>query len=279
MNIHRCQHIKVNGTQCGSPALKRNRFCFFHKRWHEQRIVISSAKARNCRPALDLPVLEDANSIQVSLMQVMRLLLVGQLDRKTAGMLLYALQIASSNLRHTNFDQTFKTRIVIDPSRVCETDLEGDPWNMEDLYDEQDEEDDEGGKQKDKEILDAHVEELQAAMRRKPAARNQPSAEALRSEILRTLTRPQLATPNRPAASPEPHSSELPVAAVPPALPIRRDIPAPAEREAEHPSKMLLRLARAAGIKPFNPPVTPEAGDFFSLPVARTNGRRLQAGS
>src|SRR5207342_3170496 len=87
----RCQHIKVNGTQCGSPALKRNRFCFFHKRWHEQRIVINSHKARKSRPSLDLPVLEDANSIQVGLMQVMRLLLNGQLDPKTAGLLLYAL--------------------------------------------------------------------------------------------------------------------------------------------------------------------------------------------
>jgi hypothetical protein len=28
---NRCQHIKINGTQCGSPALRRNRFCFFHK--------------------------------------------------------------------------------------------------------------------------------------------------------------------------------------------------------------------------------------------------------
>jgi hypothetical protein len=26
----RCQHIKVNGTQCGSPALRRHKFCFFH---------------------------------------------------------------------------------------------------------------------------------------------------------------------------------------------------------------------------------------------------------
>ena len=33
----RCQHIKVNGTQCGSPALRRNRFCFFHKRFQDQR--------------------------------------------------------------------------------------------------------------------------------------------------------------------------------------------------------------------------------------------------
>lgn len=71
-SIARCQHIKVNGTQCGSPALKRNKFCFFHKRWRDTRIVISKA-ARRSRASLDLPVLEDANSVQVALMQVMRL--------------------------------------------------------------------------------------------------------------------------------------------------------------------------------------------------------------
>jgi hypothetical protein len=34
-NVPRCQHLKVNGIQCGSPALRRNRFCFFHKRFQE----------------------------------------------------------------------------------------------------------------------------------------------------------------------------------------------------------------------------------------------------
>ena len=27
----RCQHIKTNGTQCGSPALKDNQFCYYHQ--------------------------------------------------------------------------------------------------------------------------------------------------------------------------------------------------------------------------------------------------------
>ena len=103
-SIPRCEHIKINGTQCGSPALKRNRFCFFHKRWHETRIVLNANRARRARAALDLPVLEDANSIQVSLMQVMRLILNGQVDPKTAGLLLYALQTASSNLSRINFE-------------------------------------------------------------------------------------------------------------------------------------------------------------------------------
>jgi hypothetical protein len=141
-SIPRCEHLKVNGTQCGSPALKRNHFCFFHKRWHETRIVLNANRARRGRAALDLPVLEDANSIQVSLMQVMRLILSGQVDPKTAGLLLYALQTASSNLSRINFEPAVKTRVVIDPRTVDQTPLGEDPWCREDFEEEEYEEED-----------------------------------------------------------------------------------------------------------------------------------------
>src|ERR1039458_5244028 len=140
-SIPRCEHLKVNGTQCGSPALRRNHFCFFHKRWHETRIVLNANHARRARAALDLPVLEDANSVQVSLMQVMRLILNGQLDPKTAGLLLYALQTASSKLSRTNFQHADKTRVVIDPRTVDQTPLGEDPWRKEDFEEEEYEED------------------------------------------------------------------------------------------------------------------------------------------
>jgi len=151
----RCQHIKVNGTQCGSPALRRNQFCYFHKKWHDNRVVLNGTRARSARVALDLPVLEDANSIQVALMQVMRLILSGQVDSKTAGLLLYALQTASSNLNRTNFEPTIKTHVVIDPRSVRETPLGEDPWCKADFEEEEEAEyqDDES----------AAVEQIQAA--------------------------------------------------------------------------------------------------------------------
>jgi hypothetical protein len=141
-SIPRCEHLKVNGTQCGSPALRRNHFCFFHKRWQETRIVLNANRARRGRAALDLPVLEDANSIQVSLMQIMRLILSGQIEPKTAGLLLYALQTASSNLKRINFEPVIKTEVVIDPKTVDQTPLGEDPWDRQDFEEEEYEEDD-----------------------------------------------------------------------------------------------------------------------------------------
>jgi len=138
----RCQHIKVNGTQCGSPALRRNRLCFFHKRHHEERIVLNADRARAARPrkiAIELPVLEDAESIQVSLSQIMRLIISGQIDSKTAGLLLYALQTASANLARTRF-QPDRHEVILDPRQVGETALGARAWRDSD-FDEEDEED------------------------------------------------------------------------------------------------------------------------------------------
>ena len=155
-SIPRCQHIKVNGTQCGSPALRRHRLCYFHKSWQQTRIVLGANRARRAPAVFDLPMLEDANSIQVALMQVMRLIFSGQIDAKNAGLLLYALQTASTNLARTNFEPTIKTRVVIDPRTVDQTPLGEDPWRREDYEEEEYEEPDD---QKENEEVVAADEE------------------------------------------------------------------------------------------------------------------------
>jgi len=136
---NRCQHLKTNGTQCGSPALRRNRFCYFHKRYQEERIRLT-ADRRRAPATFFLPVLEDANSIQMSLMQIMRRLLTGQIEHKTASLLLYALQTASTNLRQTNF-KPFMHEVILDPREVRNSLLdESHLWEDEDFEEEEDEE-------------------------------------------------------------------------------------------------------------------------------------------
>ena len=157
-SIPRCQHIKVNGTQCGSPALRRRRFCFFHQQWRQERIAIGAKRARNAR-AFDLPVLEDANSVQITLMQVMRLILRGQIDPKSAGLLLYALQTASVNLRHTEFEPVTKTKIILDPRDAPDTPLGEHQWHPDDFEDEEETEDEEEDAEEDAEDEDPEDED------------------------------------------------------------------------------------------------------------------------
>jgi hypothetical protein len=173
---NRCQHLKVNGTQCGSPALRRNRFCYFHKLHHQERIELNLDRlksARRRRATLDLPVLEDANSIQVSLMQIMRLIVAGQIDPKTAGLLLYALQTASANLPRTNF-QPYMHDVVLDPKAVNETPLGANIWEDSDFRTAEDDEEDEAA------LRVQALEEAQRKARKKTELDRWAEAEANR---------------------------------------------------------------------------------------------------
>jgi hypothetical protein len=146
-NVNRCQHVKVNGTQCGSPALRRRRLCFFHVRCQEQRALIMGSQFGQAR--FVVPLLEDANSVQMALMQVMQLLGTGQMEHKTAALMLYALQTASCNLRNTEFEARDATDVVIDRGDVHRTCMGGPQWFEEDFDDEGDEVEDEEGEEQE----------------------------------------------------------------------------------------------------------------------------------
>jgi hypothetical protein len=95
--VPQCQHIKTDGSQCGSPALRNRQLCYYH---HRQRPIIQNLPGSAPFPPAPffLPLLEDANSIQRAIGKVCEHLLQRRLDPKKAGVLLYAAQLASSNL-------------------------------------------------------------------------------------------------------------------------------------------------------------------------------------
>lgn len=127
-HIARCHHIKSNGIQCGSPALKNDRLCYFHSRWNNEIVRLSGGDGVEM---FSLPVLEDANSIQILLMQVIRALLREQIDPKRASLLLYALQTASSNLKRTAFEPELPTKVVIDERTVADRPVGATAWSHE----------------------------------------------------------------------------------------------------------------------------------------------------
>lgn len=134
-NVPRCRHVKVNGIQCGSPALRRRRYCFFHNRMLDRdRRFAQDTRQRSM--FFSMRLLEDANSVQVALMQVMTLLGAGQMEPKIAGLLLYGLQTASSNLKRTNFEPEKSTDIVINRDTVDQTCINGPQWFTRDFPDE-----------------------------------------------------------------------------------------------------------------------------------------------
>jgi hypothetical protein len=107
-----CEHIKTNGEFCGSPAMRGRNYCYFHLTYIGRRLRAERVHAKAMANAvnasvvpLELPPLEDANSVQMALMQVIDAILHNRLDTKRAGLVLYALQTASSNLARTDLRQ------------------------------------------------------------------------------------------------------------------------------------------------------------------------------
>ncbi len=101
-----CQHIKTNGELCGCPALKDRRFCYFHDQAERRRRANARRNARQTLPrqyTFQLPLLEDANAVQVAIMETIEALLDGRINHRYAGLIFYALQTASANLKHTTF--------------------------------------------------------------------------------------------------------------------------------------------------------------------------------
>jgi len=86
-------------------------------------------------------VLEDANAVQVALMKVIQMLGSGRMDHKTAGLILYALQTASVNLRNAEFEVDEVTDVVIDRDTVDATSINGPQWFEEDFAGEVEDDD------------------------------------------------------------------------------------------------------------------------------------------
>lgn len=84
----RCHHYHLTGRRCGSPALSGHRLCYYHQQTRRPKL-----------PNYQLPLLEDATSVQFGLVQIVRALEDKAYDAKTCALLLYALQTASANLR------------------------------------------------------------------------------------------------------------------------------------------------------------------------------------
>jgi hypothetical protein len=126
-HIARCQHIKVNGTQCNSPSLRETTFCYYHIRYHWPAMQ----QMEDCREFSDnlFPTLEDANSIQATLAKVMQRLFTSEIDHKTAALLLYALQTASINLKRTTLEPKLPTQVVIDRKSIAKRPIGATAWS------------------------------------------------------------------------------------------------------------------------------------------------------
>ena len=97
----RCQWVRQDGTSCGSPQMKQHIYCFAHMQMAEARDLM-----------LKLPPPEDANAIQVGLMRIQKAVIEDTISMKKAGLLLYSMQLALTNVGQTTFGQAKDEEMV-----------------------------------------------------------------------------------------------------------------------------------------------------------------------
>jgi hypothetical protein len=97
-----CTHIKVTGVRCGSPTLRGEQFCYFHQ--HAHRGVRKPQQSR-LHP---IAIIEDEESIQASLMEVINALMRDTIDVQRAALILRALHIAVKNASRVKFSTAGK---------------------------------------------------------------------------------------------------------------------------------------------------------------------------
>jgi hypothetical protein len=93
-----CAQRKANGDPCQSPALRGERFCHYHNVTGKPAINIDNSPSGHSY----LPVFEDAVSIQSAITDVCEMMLHRRIEPKEASILLYAMQVASTNMAHMN---------------------------------------------------------------------------------------------------------------------------------------------------------------------------------
>ena len=99
MPTNHCRHLKEDGAFCQMPALRERNYCFFHLRERGRRLRMAQEAARQRSSPLHLATAGGHDRGQCRPYPVAIALAFRRIDQRTAGLLLYALQQAASNLK------------------------------------------------------------------------------------------------------------------------------------------------------------------------------------
>jgi hypothetical protein len=132
-NVRSCQHIKVTGVPCGGPPMRGEQFCYFHQR------MLRGVKIPPSSRIHPIAMIEDEESIQVSLMEIVNALARNSIDPQRAAIMVRALNIAVKNSRRAKFNvnNSEMVREVPDypappkPAPTPPRAIEEEPWVIE----------------------------------------------------------------------------------------------------------------------------------------------------
>ena len=109
-----CEHVFANGDCCGSPSLKDSKFCYWHDSARARRVSRRNAIALPPETApVHMPFVEDADSLMISLQEIMHALAENRIDRVRAGLMLYAVQCSAQILPNISKRTCVRERVAL----------------------------------------------------------------------------------------------------------------------------------------------------------------------
>jgi hypothetical protein len=107
MSVPICEYVRTGGKRCGSPAMRDQRFCYYHTGQFQAMPMTTMFMEENPHPrpgdypfaGFQVPFLDDASAIQIGYMQLIHGVSHLRLDPTRARLILQALQGAAANLK------------------------------------------------------------------------------------------------------------------------------------------------------------------------------------
>lgn len=127
--MSQCQHIMDSGRPCGTPPLKGQPFCYYHRRLHADFILPG-------HPEYVPPKLESRASIQIALNHIYLALSKNLLDRRHANSMLATLRLAQKNAAEISLPCTPATEITPAMQKVLHLDEKLEDQSVRDASDD-----------------------------------------------------------------------------------------------------------------------------------------------
>ena len=99
MPYRTCDHLKEDGVYCSSPALRDQRYCYFHLNARARRVQAACSQRRGEPFRLHMPILDNPHAILSCIQQVLDALANDRIRARQAAVYLYGLQMAAASLR------------------------------------------------------------------------------------------------------------------------------------------------------------------------------------
>ncbi|HZD32357.1 MAG TPA: hypothetical protein VE779_11930 [Candidatus Angelobacter sp.] len=94
-----CDHLKEDGVYCSSPALRNQRYCYFHLNARARRVQAACAQLKAQPFSLHMPILDNQQSILAGIQQVLDALAAGRIPARQAAVFLFGLQQAAASFK------------------------------------------------------------------------------------------------------------------------------------------------------------------------------------